>query len=483
MAMRSRSRILLPVLALTALIGGCDGDRSAGPADPPAAADPEPAAIVEPGDLGPCGKLPIPDGFRCGSIEVPVFRSGPDAGTTEIGFAVRSRRRAGEPAAGAIFAVEGGPGYSSTGSANVFGKLFAPLLADHDLVLVDQRGTGRSGPVGCPDLQRARAPATIALPECARRLGPAWESYTTANAAADVDAVRAALGFDRITLYGDSYGTYLAQSYAYRFPDRLRALILDSAYPVRGEGAWYPSLPQTGIKAMDIVCERSAECSGDALRRLDRLAELLRETGRGVGPLIDAIGAAGAYGAPGSYRRIDRAGRRLLAGRPREYLELIRVEKPAFKRPRQFARSAELIVSCNDYPMIWDRRATEAERRIQLEDSIRAYDRSAFEPFTPREIALSSDLGYLECLTWPPPTERREPPIRLGMEPTAAPVLVLAGELDDVTTPYEGRLVAEQFPNSEFELIRNVGHVDALYHLDGEAAAQIRRFLRRVLSN
>ncbi len=135
-------------------------------------------------------------------------------------------------------------------------KLFGSLLDRRDLVLVDQRGTGRSLPLRCPDLQYGRAPDWIAFPACAAKLGSRFSSYRTSASADDIDDVRRALGLGRITLYGDSYGTFLAQSYAFRHPDTLNALVLDSAYPARGESAWYPSLIETGVRSMAIACRR-----------------------------------------------------------------------------------------------------------------------------------------------------------------------------------------------------------------------------------
>ena len=66
-------------------------------------------------------------------------------------------------------------------------------------------------------------------------------------------------------------------------------------------------------------------------------------------------------------------------------------------------------------------------------------------------------------------------------EPTPAPVLVVSGELDNVTTPHEGRVVAGLFGEARFFLARNAGHVDALYHRCGDAARRIRRSLRGAL--
>jgi pimeloyl-ACP methyl ester carboxylesterase len=135
-------------------------------------------------------------------------------------------------------------------------------------------------------------------------------------------------------------------------------------------------------------------------------------------------------------------------------------------------------VGCNDYPMIWDVDADEEERRAQLEQAIREYDRDAFEPFTPREIALASELGYLECLTWPEPTSLYEPPRPEDAVAPNAPTLVVSGELDDITTPIEGRWVAREFPDSEYYLARNKGHVSSLYDSHSPEAKEIRGFLR-----
>src|SRR5206468_814021 len=109
----------------------------------------------------------------------------------------------------------------------------------------------------CPDVQGITAPSWISVAQCARRLGPRFDSYRTSAAADDIDDVRRALGLDRITLYGDSYGTFLAQSYAFRHGTNLKALVLDSAYPAFGEDPWYPSLIRSGNRDLAIACRRS----------------------------------------------------------------------------------------------------------------------------------------------------------------------------------------------------------------------------------
>ena len=421
--------------------------------------------------------------WRCGEIEVPFERTDPSYGTLRIGFAVRRRNQPQLPSKGAIFAQEGGPGYSSIGTANSYTKLLGSLLDRREMVLVDMRGTGRSQPIRCPDVQLGRAPNWIGASECARRLGRRFVSYRTAAAADDLDDVRRALGLDKITLYGDSYGTFFGQSYAFRHGEHLNALVLDSAYPAYGEDPWYPSLVQLGNRAMSIACRRVASCHGDAGKRLEKLVQYLRDHQLSVGPLIDAQEAA-TYGTPQSYVDIDEAGQELLDGNPKPYKRLTRSRPHGYREIRNFNHAQEFVVSCNDYPMIWDKQSPEPERREELEQAIRDYDQDAFLPFTPREVALSSEIGYLYCLTWPPLTDVYEPAVDPKTDtPTKAPVLVVSGELDDLTTPVEGKTVAGFFPNARQYIARNAGHVASLYDSHSPAAQRIRGFLRTQLGN
>lgn len=90
---------------------------------------------------------------RCGSIKVLLDREKPSVGKIKIGFELYPRRDRSRPLLGTIVAVEGGPGYSSTDSRSWFIELFEPLLDRYQLLLVDNRGTGRSGAILCQPLQ------------------------------------------------------------------------------------------------------------------------------------------------------------------------------------------------------------------------------------------------------------------------------------------------------------------------------------------
>jgi len=125
----------------------------------------------------------------------------------------------------------GGPGEA----ALPLGRLIAVTLADHDLLVVDPRGTGLSGPTGCSPRALASTPAGLrAVAACAARLGARRETLTTAEQVRDLEDVRAALAIPRLTVLGVSYGTKVAGEYARRFPATTDHIVLDSVVPPDG---------------------------------------------------------------------------------------------------------------------------------------------------------------------------------------------------------------------------------------------------------
>jgi len=169
------------------------------------------------------------DGW-CGQLRVPFDPSKPQGRTITLRVTVLPATR--YPAAGALFYLEGGPGRAATASAVSVNTLFARVGRMRDLVMVDQRGTGGSGRLVCPE-RHVRADDAVAvtgyLRECFARLDVDPRLYTTSVAADDLEAVRRALGYGKIDLYGASYGGTLAQAYLRQFPSAVRSVVLDSA--------------------------------------------------------------------------------------------------------------------------------------------------------------------------------------------------------------------------------------------------------------
>jgi pimeloyl-ACP methyl ester carboxylesterase len=419
--------------------------------------------------------------LRCGQVTVPLRRADPALGTTRIGFAVRSRSDGQRPSLGTIFAVDGGPGYASTAAPYVrsVAAMLAPLLRRRDLVFFDERGTGTSGVIDCPTLQRGTIQEYIAIGQCANRLGPTYAAYTTAEAAADMDAVRAALGAPRITLYGDSYGTLLGQAYAVRFSSRLRGLVLDSAYPA--DDPYYRTLYPAGVRALGIACRRSARCSGGAPERFRRVVSRFHATDRPTEPLLRVLLEAGTL-APRSYLSLDEGDRRYLHGNPRRLDRLLAPGPLGHGNPREFSYGLEAAVTCNDYPLLWDPGAPVVERIRQLGSATQALPAGSFAPFGRSEYLLSSAAHLTNCLNWPaPPPGGLEPPVPDGWRaPSSFPTLILAGELDDVTSVAEARQVKARFPRSRLDIVPNRGHASSIYFpFRSPAVGAIRAFVRR----
>ncbi|HEY2542477.1 MAG TPA: alpha/beta fold hydrolase, partial [Gaiellaceae bacterium] len=179
----------------------------------------------------PCGNTP---GLLCSTVVVPLDRTGAIPGTVSLHV---EELPATGPSQGALFLVAGGPGQ---GSAHTFSLgttedalLFRFLFPGYTLVAYDDRGTGDSGLLTCPALQVSTSPTgqDLLASACAASIGPAASFYGTADHVGDLDAVRASLGFDKVGIYGVSYGTKLALAYAFAHPDHVSRLVLDSVLP------------------------------------------------------------------------------------------------------------------------------------------------------------------------------------------------------------------------------------------------------------
>jgi pimeloyl-ACP methyl ester carboxylesterase len=168
----------------------------------------------------------------CGSIERRIDPSGLTPGKITVGFEYYPRSDLSHARLGTILPQEGGPGYSSTGSRDYYLAIFDALRDRRDVLIVDKRGTGRSDPIDCPDLQTGSTDLD-AVAACAKQLGDTAWFYGTDFAANDIVAVMDALAIDEADFYGDSYGTFVGQVLAGLYPNRLRSIILDSAHYVK----------------------------------------------------------------------------------------------------------------------------------------------------------------------------------------------------------------------------------------------------------
>jgi pimeloyl-ACP methyl ester carboxylesterase len=230
----------------------------------------------------PAGLGSVP--ARCGMLAVPENPYAP-AGT-QISLAVAVvPALAAVPREPPLFVVAGGPGQSAADFYTTYAAAFGAVLRSRDVVLVDQRGTGGSNRLACdfPDDFDVAAPSPALIRElsakCRQGLSGRPQYYTTSVAVRDLDAVRAALGYERIALYGVSYGTRVVQHYVRRFPSRAAAVVLDGVVPP--DRALGPDTPLDAQRALDLMfarCRADAACNSafpDLARRFQALlAEL-----------------------------------------------------------------------------------------------------------------------------------------------------------------------------------------------------------------
>lgn len=223
--------------------------------------------------LEPC-RLQHPQGLssaaaRCGRLRVPENPADPHGRQIELAIAVVpaiSTRAEPDP----LFLLAGGPGQGAReGFIGLLGAL-AGVRRNRDLVLLDQRGTGDSNPMTCDFPEESWTDAAVSAEtfrklaqQCLAALPGDPRFYTTSIAVRDLDAVRAALGYDRINLYGGSYGTRVAQHYARRYPDRVRAMALDSVVaPELALGASMALDAEAALRKHFARCAADVSCAG-----------------------------------------------------------------------------------------------------------------------------------------------------------------------------------------------------------------------------
>src|SRR5258708_7834774 len=215
---------------------------------------------------------------QCGVVTVPEDRAHPEGRKLNISYRVIPPIDSGAHGL-PIFHLEGGPGGSAIdGFAQGWVSSYQLLHQDHPIVLIDQRGTGVSSPLKCSEisnpiltdlavnrtLDQEQTTTIDRLGQCLNRLSQQTDPqfYTTSNLADDTDVVRAALGYDQIDIFGNSYGTSLGQIYLKRHGDHVAAMILDSVV-----GPWdnwnYDGAnnAQAALEAVFALCQTDPACN------------------------------------------------------------------------------------------------------------------------------------------------------------------------------------------------------------------------------
>ncbi len=403
-----------------------------------------------------CANFPVPENW-----DEPAGR--------HIGLRIALvRSLAAQPESDLVVFLDGGPGGAATDDYPTIAAAMAPLRRRHHILLMDQRGTGGSNALSCgeelsletdPAPPRAvaggidRAAQLARIRACVLRLTPkaAPQYYATTDAVRDLEALRAALGGVALDLVGISYGTRLAQQYAARYPQAVRAIVLDSAVPNR----------------LALLSEHAANLEDVVRRRLARCREDPACTGR--------------FGDP--YASLQAVQQRL-----RSHPQSVEVRDPqSFALERRTLGPDELAALIRFYlysapasallPFVIDE-ARQGRYAPLLEQSQLVVDEvsrnlsggMAASVLCTEDADLLADpasddgtlLGggpvrtaRLACAAWPHrdrPSDFHKPFV------VQIPVLVLAGEFDPVTPPRYGAEIAAALPRARVLLAPGQGH-------------------------
>jgi pimeloyl-ACP methyl ester carboxylesterase len=411
--------------------------------------------------------------FACGHVTVALDPTGATPGTLTL--ALRRHRAPVGEAHSAIIALAGGPGQPALPFAEQFAELLGPIAATRDLIAFDQRGIGLSNPLSCHAFERSGRFRSLALAveSCAAQLGPTRSLYATAETVADIEAIRRAGGYDKLVLYGTSYGTKVAEEYAQSYPDHVEALVLDSVVAPNGPDP----LSRATFAAVPLVLRQLCAASACAHVTRDPVADLARlvaHTRRGQlrGVAIDGQGTPHTISVSsdemvelllaGDLSPLLRAEAltAFAAGAGGDYAPLARLfstvaggtgggggEGPEFDTPLYFATTCEEL----DFP--WSRASSPGARLAQATAAARAIAPSALAPFT---AANALDLSELRaCSRWPFTTPA--PPLDTAPLPNV-PALILSGSSDLRTPTANAREVAAAIPDAHLLVVSETGH-------------------------
>jgi pimeloyl-ACP methyl ester carboxylesterase len=412
-----------------------------------------------------CAPRKRSDPTRCGRVTVPLDRSGELPGT--VGLRVRVVPPRSGRANGTIVALAGGPGQAATPLAPMIAEALGPLGRTRRIVTFDQRGTGRSGRLSCRGLARARTRRQVAdaVARCAEQLGSRRAAYTTAASVDDIEAVRAALGADRIALFAVSYGTKVAADYAARYPQHVSRLVLDSVVPPAGVDPFMRTTFGSMPRVLRTVCAHGAcAFTRDPAADLTALAHRLRR-----GPMRGAW-----YDGHGRRREVAVTAERLFslllagdfdpivraalpaalhtaaAGDPASLLRLLVGSGGGGLDDSQDSDALYLATTCEDGGVPWPTGTPVPQRAAAFAQELAAVPEAQLEPFGRR---LMGGLGIDLCRTWP------ESPIEQPSSPLPdVPTLILSGDEDLRTPRKDAQTLAAQLPHAQLVTVPETGH-------------------------
>jgi pimeloyl-ACP methyl ester carboxylesterase len=424
----------------------------------------------------PCAGSSAP-AFSCTTVPVPLSRTGLAPGA--LSLSLERKQASPTQSKTAVLALAGGPGQAALPLGEFIAKALAPALGTRDLLVFDQRGTGASDPLSCGALNSfGGGTASVAFEHCALEIGPARGGYTTQESVEDIEAIRQAAGYEKLVLYGTSYGTKVAEEYAERYPQHVESLVLDSVVlPDGPEPFSIPTFQAIG-SVLDELCSDNA-CSGITANPVADIASLTAKLRKAPlsGSVYDGSGHRHNFtlnesGLLGILQAgdLNPALRALLPAAVRSALRnypdpLLRLEllaeglTPNVPGGRPIEESSEGIdealfvtTTCEEMPFPWQRAAAPATRLAEATGALHALPSTDFYPFD-AATALNSSL-ISACAGWPDASAASVVPNVLPNVPT----LILSGAQDLRTPTSNARRVAALIPDAQLLVVPFTGH-------------------------
>jgi pimeloyl-ACP methyl ester carboxylesterase len=402
---------------------------------------------------------------RCASVTVPLDRAGVDPGTIDLRVG-----RAGKTTAPTLMYLSGGPGGAGLSEMLSVVSSLPELQSRFRLIGYDQRGTGRSGLLRCPKLEKdPHLRSTSAGEDCANRLGVARKHYTTADSVEDMEAIRAQLGVDKLTLFGISYGTELAIQYARTYPQHVERLILDSVVDPDDPDPYFTSTFRAMAPTLRSLCP--GHCAGISENPAGDLGQLVAQLR--AKPMVQRAFDDHGHAHKVTLTALDLLDLMLVT----DYIPPLRAMLPIAVRsalegdgallarmirdssaldvlgsPRDFS-TARYATVCETEPMPWDPGTPIDARPAIVQQRISALPADTFAPFDP-PIVVEDEIDL--CLRWP--DVPRPPSTAAPLPYPTVPTLILQGGEDLRTPPEVSARVAARIPGAVRIVVPGTGH-------------------------
>jgi pimeloyl-ACP methyl ester carboxylesterase len=397
----------------------------------------------------------------CTVFEVPENRDDPHSRRIGLKLAI-ARSDAQVPDSNMAVLLAGGPGEAATESWVIEASAFDDVRKHHDVVLLDQRGTGGSNPLSCKgaegasdessftlDLDKVRKDVTACLTEVKQKADPRY--YTTTIAAQDLEDVRKALGSPAFDLVGVSYGTRMAQQYLIHYPASVRSVVLDSAVPnqsVLGED--FAANLDDALRKDFAGCLAVPACKqnfGDSMQTLYQLRDALRANPHTV-----------SFRDPQTYQMVER---------PLSEFSLASVVRMFAYQPET---AALLPLSINAAahgdvgPLLGQSKLLSGDLSGDMNSGmsmsvICSEDADLLQPRPQDQNTILgshlTDAIKAQCDVWPHGTRPADFHAPLKSD---KPILILSGEFDPVTPPRYGEEILAGLSDGRQLIFKGQGH-------------------------